>query len=480
MRLLLPLKPGHVGGSPLVRIFALGSMLLVTAGSAARADKIDDYVAAQMNRQHIPGLSLAVLKDGEAVKVKGYGFANLELDTRATPQTVYQIGSMSKQFIAAGIVLLSDEGKLRLDDSIRKHLADAPDAWQPITVRHALTHTSGLVRETPDLQLTSRSDIEAIRAAYATPLSFQPGEKWQYSNLGYFVLAEIISRVTQIPWPQYLQERIFGPLQMSATRTTSAEELIQRRASGYHWMDTDEYHNAQIISGVRPSGAFLSTALDLAKWDATLYSTKVLSPQQRELMWTPVKLNDGSEKPYGFGWEVGKLNEHRQVKHAGTMFGFRSQMLRFPDDGLTIVVLTNATQATPEKIALGLAGFYIQDLKPQQSNRVATKLSALVLDDYVGRYQITGNRVLTVARREGNLAVAMPLQGLGKEIDVLMQGVSMQLAFLTPETETRFFDEESPNSTYVFARDAEGKMELLVENTEGKVLQRASKIGSQN
>src|SRR5258706_1800345 len=244
------------------RSLGVGFVLCLAAVGRARADRIDDYIAAQMSRQHIPALSLAVLKDGKPVKARGYGVANLELGTRASPETIYQIGSVSKQFIAGGIVLLREEGKVGLDDSIRKYIGDAPETWQAITVRHVLTHTSGLERDAPGLQLKAQSDMVTIRAAYPTPLAFAPGEKWQYSNLGYSVLAEIISRVAQIPWSQYLQERIFVPLGMSATRTTTAEELIPHRANGYHWMDDNKYQNAPIVPGVRPSGAFLSSVLD--------------------------------------------------------------------------------------------------------------------------------------------------------------------------------------------------------------------------
>lgn len=461
----------------LARCLWIGVVLGLAVNAPARADRIDDFVADQMSRQHIPGLSLAVLKDGKPVKVKGYGVANLELGAPATPETVYQIGSVSKQFIAAGIVLLSEEGKIGLDDSIRKYVGDAPETWQAITVRQVLTHTSGLVRDTPGLQLKAQSDMDSIREAYPTPLAFRPGEKFAYSNVGYSVLAEIISRAAQVPWPQYLQERIFVPLGMSATRTTTVEGLIPHRASGYQWMDSNKYQNAPVMPGVRPSGAFLSSVLDLARWDAALYSDKVLSPRQRELMWTPTKLNDGSEKPYGFGWEVGKVGKYRQVKHAGTMSGFRSQLLRFPDDRLTIVVLTNATQASPEKVALGVASHYLPDLKPPQAKRNAAKLSAEVLDSYTGRYQFPGDRVLTVARREGKLAVttSMAMPALGKEVALLLQGVSMQIALLTPETKTRFFDEDDPRSTYIFSTDTGGKMQLVVENTEGKAVQKASR-----
>jgi D-alanyl-D-alanine carboxypeptidase len=457
------------------------NLMVLGAVKVARADNVDDYVTAQMARQHIPGVSLAVLKDGKPMKMRGYGFANLELPTPATPESVYQIGSASKQFIAAAILLLNAEGKVGLDDSVRKYISDAPETWQPITVRHLLTHTSGLERETPGFQLKAQSDVDTIRASYPAPLAFTPGTKWQYSNLGYSVLAEIISRAARVPWPQYVQEHIFAPLGMNSTRTTTSEELIPHRANGYQWIDSNKYQNAPMLPGIRPSGAFLSTVTDLAKWDAALYFDKILSHQQRELMWTPVKLSDGSEKPYGFGWEVAKLGKHTQVKHAGTMLGFRSQVLRFPDDRLTVVVLTNATQATPEKIALGVAAFYIPDLKPAQPKLKSVKLSKEVLDSYSGRYQFQGNRVLTIERYNDGLRLDMPmaLPDLGKELAVLVQGVSMNIASLAPENETHFFDTDDASSTYVFSKDAAGTVQLAVYNREGKVVQKGAKIGSQ-
>jgi D-alanyl-D-alanine carboxypeptidase len=466
---------------PVAAFVALVTVLAVVAAGDAQADKIDQYVVTQMIRQHIPALSLAVVKNGRPVKQKGYGQANLELAVRASTATVYQIGSISKQFIAAAVLLLSDAGKLGLADPVRKYLPDAPEAWQPITIRHLLTHTSGLQREAPGSVLEAQSDVETVRSAYSLPLPFAPGEKWQYSNLGYSVLAEIITTAAQMPWPEYVRNRIFEPLAMTATRTTTAEELVPLRASGYQWMDNNSYHNAPVVHGVRPSGAFLSNVLDLSKWDAALYSASFLSQQQRELMWTPVKLNDGSEKPYGFGWELAKLGNHRQTKHAGTMLGFRSQILRFPDDGLTIVVLTNATQATPEKIASGVAAFYISDLKPPQPKRSIANVSADVLDRYVGRYQFPG-RELTLTRRENNLALSMPMAmpALGTDVAALLRGVSMPLAVLTPENETRFFDEDDPNSSYVFAVGTDGNVQLSLENAQGKVLQSGLKIAREH
>jgi CubicO group peptidase (beta-lactamase class C family) len=326
----------------------LGLVILAVAIAAqARADQVDDFVLAQMQKLHIPAVSIAVLKHGKVVKANGYGLANLELDVRATPDTVYQIGSVSKQFIAAGILLLERDGRLRLDDPVRQYMEDAPAAWQPITLRHLLTHTSGLVRESPIAQVSQQSNVEAVRAAYGTPLLFKPGEKMQYSNLGYFTLAEVITRAAGKPWPQFIEERIFAPLQMHATRTTTNDELVPHRAGGYVWAD-DRFRNAQLVPMVRPSGAFISTVRDLAKWDAALYSDAILTAAQRQQMWTPVTLNDGSTQPYGFGWDIGKAGQHRLVRHAGAMLGYRSELSRYVDDGLTVVVLTNLFAAPTE------------------------------------------------------------------------------------------------------------------------------------
>lgn len=459
-----------------VRGFLVAGAIVAATAGGAHADEIDDYVRAQMERQHIPGLSLAVLRNGQPVKLQGYGVSNLELATAAAPETTYAIGSVSKQFIAAGVLLLSREGKLGLDDPIRKHLAEAPDTWTGITVRQLLSHTSGLVRETPGLQLKAQRDIDAIRGAFSTPLAFAPGEKWQYSNLGYFVLAELITRTAGVPWPQFLHARIFAPLGMNATRTTTVEDIVPHRATGYQWVDEARFQNAPVMPGVRPSGAFLSSVADLAKWDAALYSDQLLPAAERELMWMPAKLNDGTERPYGFGWELGKIGQHRQVKHAGTMLGFRSALTRFPDDGLTIIVLTNATQALPPKITQGVAEFYLPDLNPARARRTAVAITPEILKRYVGRYQLTASRSVTIARVNDRLAVSMPLDGFGPELDPLVRGVSMDLALLTAESPTRFFDAEDTRSTYVFSTDATGGVQFAIETQDGKQNQPARKL----
>jgi CubicO group peptidase (beta-lactamase class C family) len=251
-------------------------VLFLLSVTAVRADKVDNYVLTEMNRQHVPGVSIVVLKNAKVIKLKGYGLSNIELNVPASPETIYKIGSLSKQFIATGIMLLIEDGKISLDDHVSQFLDGTPDSWKPITLRHLLTHTSGIVREAPGFDpLKIQSDVDVIKTAYPLPLRFAPGDKWEYCNVGYFTLAEIIHKVSGKPWPDFLNARVFAPLSMSATRTTTMTDLVANRASGYYW-ENGKQQNSSIYFALRPSGAFLSNVIDLARWDASLYTEKIL------------------------------------------------------------------------------------------------------------------------------------------------------------------------------------------------------------
>jgi CubicO group peptidase (beta-lactamase class C family) len=338
-------------------------LLWLAALAVAQADQTDEFIRAEMRRQNIPGLSLVVLKHGRVIKSEGYGLAHIKLKTPATPQTVYKIASVSKQFIAAGIMVLVQQGRLALSDSVRKYLENAPREWSRITIRHLLTHTSGLVREAPGFDpLKNQSDSDVISTAYSLPLRFAPGEKWEYSNTGYFVLAEIIRTVTGHPWPEHLREVVFKPSGMNSTWPTNTTERVPNRAQGY--VDNDALRDAPEWLALRPSGAFLSTGPDLAKWDATLYTDKVLTASTRQQMWTPVTLNDGSSYPYGFGWMFAEVNGHRLVHHPGGMPGARADLARFVDDGLTIIVTMNLDDVDINAIVRGVATLYLPTRVP--------------------------------------------------------------------------------------------------------------------
>jgi D-alanyl-D-alanine carboxypeptidase len=323
----------------------------------ARADKTDDFIKAEMKSQNIPGLSIVVVKDGEIVKRAGYGQANIKLKVPATPETVYRIASVSKQFIATGIMLLAQEGQLTVDDPVGKYLEGTPPAWKAITIRHLLNHTSGLVREAPGFApFKIQSDAEVIRTAYPLPLRFAPGEKWEYGNVGYFALAEIIRKVSGRPWTEYLTEKAFKPSGMHTTFPTNTKEKVPNRAHGY--TDNDKLNPADDWTALRPSGAFLSTVLDLAKWDAVLNTDKVLKESTRRQMWTQGTLKDGTSAPYGFGWQIASRNGTKLVYHYGGMTGFRAAFARFVDERLTVIVLMNLDDVDPESIVHGVAALY--------------------------------------------------------------------------------------------------------------------------
>jgi CubicO group peptidase (beta-lactamase class C family) len=328
---------------------------------------IDDVVANEMRRENIAGLSFAIVRNGELVRADGYGFADLETHARATPETVYRIGSVSKQFIAAGVMLLVEQRKLGLEDNIVRYLQGAPRAWDNITVRHLLTHTSGLVRKPPSYNpLVRQPDNEMIRNAYAVPLQFSPGDDFSYSNVGYYILAEIIRIVTGDDWTKFIQERLFAPASMITTRPTTQVEGLAQLAKGYSKKGDGTRPITNAIA-LRPSGAFLSTVLDLARWDATLRKETVLSEALRRQMWTPVQLSGGRTYPYGFGWRIkASTGTAEQVYHSGSQPGFRAYFHRYLDDGLTIIILTNSGGAKAlAALSRDIAALYLgKDLSP--------------------------------------------------------------------------------------------------------------------
>lgn len=346
------------------RIRALLIVFLLSIPALAQSDKqIDDFVLAEMQRKHIPGVTLAVVKEGRVIKTKGYGLANVELNVPATTDTVYKIGSISKPIIATGILMLVEEGKIALDDKVSKYLDSTPETWEDITIRNFLSHTSGVVRESPLFRGGAvQPDIDVIKGAYPVPLNFPTGTKYEYCNVGYFSLAEIITRVSGKPWPEFFAERIFKPLGMNSTRTTTFLDIVSNRATGYSFRD-GKLFNSEVYIALRPSGAFLSTVGDLAKFETALYSGGLLKKETLAEMWKPFKLADGKDSVYGLGWFVGALNGHKQINHGGSLNGFRSEFGRFPDDKLTLIVLTNLGENNPAEIARGVAAFYIPELK---------------------------------------------------------------------------------------------------------------------
>jgi CubicO group peptidase (beta-lactamase class C family) len=345
----------------------------------AAQPKVDEYIAAQMAAQKIPGLALAVVRHGEIVKAQGYGLANIELDVPVKPETIFQTGSVGKQFAATAVMMLVEEGKVSLDDKISKYLPGTPPTWSAITVRNLLTHTSGIPDYTGEDKSGSNSQFnfrqdyseDELLAKFETlPLSFAPGTKWSYSNSGYVLIGIIIRKVTGEFYGDFLRQRIFGPLAMNATRIISEDDIIPNRAAGYRLVNGQIKNQEWVAPSLNTTadGALYTNVLDLSKWDAALYTEKLLKKPSLDAMWTPVRLANGKTADYGFGWDVVTVNGHRLVEHGGSWQGFTMQISRYLDDGLTVIVMTNldSEHSDPEKIAHHVAGLYLPAVMPKE------------------------------------------------------------------------------------------------------------------
>jgi len=336
---------------------------------AEPAAKIDAYVREEMARRHIPGLALLVAREHRVALAADYGAANLELDAPVTDRTSFEIASMTKQFTDAAILLLAERGKLAVTDHLAKYFPDLPPSWQPITLQQLMNHTAGLRDDWDEddsffsSKTTPEEFFEALKGA---PLRFAPGTGWSY-GCGPFLLGLVIQRVTGAPYAQFMRESFFGPLGMSSTDINDPVAVVPGRAGGY------VIRGGSIRNGVRISPAaearadvgIRSTTHDLARWDAALDGTSLLSGGSRDLMFTPGQLDSGERIPYGLGWFITPFRGHTEIEHGGGFrTGFSTVIARYPDDRLTVIVLTNLQGAHAYSIARGVAAFYDADYRP--------------------------------------------------------------------------------------------------------------------
>jgi len=343
-------------------------VLVAGAQDRAQADPVDDYVQSEMQREHIPGLALLVARRGETVRAQGFGFSNVELQVPVKPETVFQSGSVGKQFTATAVMMLVEKGKVGLDDAITKYFKDAPASWNDVTVRELLSHTAGFTDYPKNFDFRrDYTEDDILKIIEGIPLAYPPGTKWEYSNLGYATLGILIHRVTGKFYGDFLQERIFKPLGMSTTRIISEADIIPNRAAGYQWVKGELKNQDWVAPMINTTadGSLYFTVLDLAKWDAALYAEKLLKRSSLEQMWTPAKLKDGKPDSghYGFGWFIEDIHGRRVVRHEGAWQGFKSEITRHVDDGLTVIVLANLAEAEPEKIAEHVADLYLANAR---------------------------------------------------------------------------------------------------------------------
>jgi len=347
---------------------ALAALLPITALAQASPDAaVDQYIQAEMTKRQIPGLALLVARDGQIVRAQGYGFSNLELHVPVKPETVFQSGSIGKQFTATAVMMLVEEGKIGLDDPVTKYFSDAPPSWKQVTVRRLLSHTAGFTDYPESFNFRQdRTEDEMLKVVEGLPLASAPGTKYSYANLGYLTLGVLIHRVSGEFYGDFLQERIFRPLGMTTTRIISEADIIPNRAAGYRLVKGELKNQEWVAPSLNTTadGSLYFTVLDLAKWDAALYTEKLLKRSSLDQMWTVAKLNDGKPNAghYGFGWFIEETHGHRIIEHEGAWQGFTGNISRYVDDKLTVIVLTNAEHSHPDEITHHVAGLYLPDL----------------------------------------------------------------------------------------------------------------------
>jgi CubicO group peptidase (beta-lactamase class C family) len=322
------------------------------------ADRIDQRVKAEMEREKIPGVAIAIVKDGKTVKAQGYGLANVELNVPATKDTVFEIGSITKQFTATLILQLAEDNKLKLDDKIRQHFPNAPATWHGITLRHLLNHTSGITNynRLPGFEVTKKLKVDSFLKEIAPhPLMFAPGDAWSYCNSAYNVLGYMVERGTGKSYWQALKTSIFDRCGMISSLSRDQSVVITNRASGYEFENGRLVNRDSDLTDVFAAGAIVSTVVDLIKWDPA----RVLSQSSYEQMCKPVRLNNGTTIAYGLGMRLEDYKGRKNIGHSGSTSGFSASYQRFPDDKLTVIVLCNlGKQGVATGVARAIADLY--------------------------------------------------------------------------------------------------------------------------
>ncbi|MEM6686817.1 MAG: serine hydrolase domain-containing protein, partial [Bacteroidota bacterium] len=349
------------------------------------------------------GATILVAKDGEILLRKAYGKANLELDIDMMPENVFEIGSITKQFTAVGILMLLEEGKLSLDDKITKYMPEYPTQGNKITIHHLLTHTSGIKSYTsiPTLRDFSKEDFsvtELVDAFKNEPMDFKPNEEFRYNNSGYVLLGAIIEKITGTSYEDFVQKRIFDKLKMNNSYYGSKSKLIKNRAYGYQERENN-FVNAEYLSMNIPyaAGSLMSTVDDLYTWNTAIRNHKLISKESTEKAFANYKINNGNHINYGYGWFTRKIKDVPVIEHGGGIFGFTSQGIYVPSENVYVIILTNCDCISPTDIAYEVAAITIE--KPYPKAEDAIKLSKEQLEKWVGSYRFENNSLRVITRK---------------------------------------------------------------------------------
>jgi N-acyl-D-amino-acid deacylase len=345
----------------------VGLLLLLSHGVGGRQiDAIDAIIQAHMKAQQIPGLAVAVIRKGEVVKAQGYGLATVEHNVPVTDQTIFQSGSIGKQFTAAAIMLQVEDGTVALTDPLSKFFPDGPAVWKDITVRHLLTHTSG-IPDYNDGQLDYRRDYtedELVKFAQSLPQEFPPGADWRYSNTGYILLGAIVRKASGKFYGDVLRERVFTPLGMTSARVISEADIVPNRAAGYSLVKGELQNQSWVAPSLNTTadGSLYLSLRDFIAWDRGLAARAILKPESWNAIFAPVTLTSGRQHPYGFGWAVDRVAGQPLHRHGGAWQGFKASIARYQGDEVSLIVLANLAQANVDLINDEIAASLIPKL----------------------------------------------------------------------------------------------------------------------
>ena len=439
--------------------FVLAASPMVLAQTAPDVARMEQVVQSYVAAKQFMGTVL-VARGDDIVLDKGYGFADLEWDIPNAPTTKFRLGSVTKQFTAASVLLLEERGKLSVNDPVKKYMPDAPAAWDKITIFNLLTHTSGIPNFTsfPDYRKLEPfpATPEQLVALYRDkPLDFEPGEKWNYSNSGYVLLGYLIEEISGETYAKFVQENIFTPLGMKDSGYDSNSAIIPHRAKGYSPGPGGIVNTGYIDMTVPFSaGALYSTTEDLLRWEQGLFGGKVLSAASLQKMTTPFKQN------YAFGLGVTTLHGHPIIAHNGGIEGFSTIIQYFPEDKLTVVVLGNLNGEAPTDIAVKLSAVALGGKVTLTSERKEVHVDPKVYDSLAGRYELAPGVIMAIRRDGDRLTTQLAAQ---PTVEIF------------PESEHDYFA-KVVDAQITFVTDAGGKATELILHQNGED-QHAKRVG---
>ncbi len=364
-------------------VFLLAGLSPVTSLAQTAAD-VDAVVHKALDAKSIPAAGVAVVKDGKVFLAKSYGLADVEVGARADENSAFEIASVTKQFTAAGILLLIENGRIKLEDELGTYVPDVPEKWKTITIRQLLNQVTGIPNYTAGGKLVNDkkyTEAEILGLVRDQPLAFDPGTKWEYSNTNYFLLGMVIEKVSGKTYPEYMRERVFKPLGMDSTIINTSGLKVKNAASG-HEFTGGRWQRAKLDDPSQPfaAGAIVSTPVDMAKWALAVNQGKLLKKTSWDEAFASGKLADGKDTGYGFGWQMGKAGGVDFLAHSGGISGFNSFHIRFPSEGLSVVVLINGESRATADLALDITGVFLPKVAAAQASKKAAKNVAAIED----------------------------------------------------------------------------------------------------